>query len=241
MKQVVLFLLVILTAIAAPNVPVNAAPTLPYLIVHSIAISNLYNPADDACIGMLDDSVNTATLYTNVTYFKDENIPGTLLVGGYYLGPDQPYRDQAINFNGTSAGVDQIVVLHNGGHTVPAHTPLQFGIHITNYLSNGSWHGLGEVFWVTFSVDCTTMQILTPPTINAVASPSLPAGFVLHTISCNTPVFDSPGGVPVGDNAIKAGQTWYVNPQPITANGKSWTEIYVSGFQNGYIPTTCVG
>jgi hypothetical protein len=54
-------------------------------------------------------------------------------------------------------------------------------------------------------------------------------------------VYDAPGGSPVGGDAIKGGQTWYVNPAPKTdAAGKSWTEIFVAGYTNGYVPTSCV-
>ncbi len=74
------------------------------------------------------------------------------------------------------------------------------------------------------------------------SGPPLPAGFVLRTIHCNVAVYDQPGGVPVGENRIVAGQTWYVNPTPVKApDGASWTEIFVGGFTNGFIPTSCVG
>jgi hypothetical protein len=68
------------------------------------------------------------------------------------------------------------------------------------------------------------------------------AGFVLHTIVCDVAVYDSPGGQPVANTLIRAGQTWFVNPKPVTTEaGESWTEISVSGVPNGYIPTRCVG
>jgi hypothetical protein len=71
--------------------------------------------------------------------------------------------------------------------------------------------------------------------------PTIPAGFVLHTITCDVPVYNLPGGSPVGDNKITNGQTWFVNPLPVTAaDGTSWTEIFVSGYTDGYIPTGCV-
>lgn len=70
----------------------------------------------------------------------------------------------------------------------------------------------------------------------------VPAGFVLRTIICDVAVFDSPGGTPVGSNRIKNGQTWFVNPTTKTAaDGESWTEVFVSGSTNGWIPTRCVG
>lgn len=69
----------------------------------------------------------------------------------------------------------------------------------------------------------------------------IPDGFVLVWLSCSTAVFDAPGGQPVGDDAVWAGQSWYVNPTPVKdASGKSWTEIFVSGTTNAYIPTSCI-
>jgi hypothetical protein len=73
------------------------------------------------------------------------------------------------------------------------------------------------------------------------SGPALPGGFVLKTITCDVAVFDAPGGKPVGSNMIKGGQTWYVNPTPKKdAAGKSWTEVFVAGYTNGYVPTSCV-
>ena len=72
--------------------------------------------------------------------------------------------------------------------------------------------------------------------------PYVPNGFVLRTITCNTAVFDMPGGQAVGDNRIVAGQTWFVNPESVAdALGTAWTEIYVSGASDAYIWTSCVG
>lgn len=69
----------------------------------------------------------------------------------------------------------------------------------------------------------------------------IPSGFVLRTIVCDVPVYNLPGGSPVGDNKITNGQTWYVNPTPVSAaDGSSWSEIFVAGFTNGYVPTSCV-
>jgi hypothetical protein len=74
-----------------------------------------------------------------------------------------------------------------------------------------------------------------------ILGPSLPPGFVQHTISCNVAVYDQPGGTPVGLNQIRAGQTWYIDPEPKTApDGSLWTAIFVSGVHLGYIPTGCV-
>ncbi len=73
------------------------------------------------------------------------------------------------------------------------------------------------------------------------SGPPIPNGFVLRTIVCNVAVYDTAGGKPVGSNAVTSGQTWYVNPTPKTGpDGRAWTEIFVAGYSNGFIPTNCV-
>ncbi len=69
--------------------------------------------------------------------------------------------------------------------------------------------------------------------------PEIPAGFVLRTITCNVGVYDAPGGSVVSGAVVTGGQTWFVNPVPVKAAGKSWTEIFVGGFTDGFIPTSC--
>jgi hypothetical protein len=72
-------------------------------------------------------------------------------------------------------------------------------------------------------------------------SPSVPDGFVLKTITCTTAVFNMPGGQPVGENRITAGQTWYISPEPQSdSSGKSWTEVFVSGYENAWVWSNCV-
>jgi len=67
----------------------------------------------------------------------------------------------------------------------------------------------------------------------------VPSGYVQYTITCDTPVYDAPGGSPVGENMITAGQTWYIDP---AAEGDgAWTAVFVAGPHVGYIPTSCVG
>jgi hypothetical protein len=69
----------------------------------------------------------------------------------------------------------------------------------------------------------------------------IPTGFVLRTIVCNTPVYDVAAGKAVDGDAVTSGQTWFVNPTPTSAGGSSWTEIFLSGFNNAWIPSSCVG
>ncbi|MBK9751510.1 MAG: hypothetical protein IPO91_32745 [Chloroflexi bacterium] len=75
-----------------------------------------------------------------------------------------------------------------------------------------------------------------------VPGPSAPSSFVLHTITCDVPVYNAPGGEPISGATIRTGQTWYVSPTPVSgSDGESWTEIFNAGWTNGFIPTSCVG
>lgn len=79
-------------------------------------------------------------------------------------------------------------------------------------------------------------------TVPQIPSPSVPSGFVLRTITCDTPVYDRAGGQPVGSNRLVNGSTWFVNPTAAqSSDGQSWTAVFTGGFRNGYVPTTCVG
>jgi hypothetical protein len=70
----------------------------------------------------------------------------------------------------------------------------------------------------------------------------VPDDFVLRALSCGSPVLDEPAGKQVDDAAVEAGQTWWVNPVPVKGiDGISYTEIFVAGPYNGFIPTACVG
>ena len=89
--------------------------------------------------------------------------------------------------------------------------------------------------------------ILTPSTEAGAASnspgPAIPSGFVLRTITCNTPVYTTVGGIPVTSGEhITNGQTWFVSPTPAKdAKDREWTEIFDGGWIDGFIPTDCVG
>jgi hypothetical protein len=70
----------------------------------------------------------------------------------------------------------------------------------------------------------------------------VPAGYYQYNIVCDTPVYDSPGGYPVGDNMVTAGQAWHLNPEPEAGpDGQNWNAIFVGGVHIGYIPSACVG
>jgi hypothetical protein len=113
----------------------------------------------------------------------------------------------------------------------PAYNPLTFKL-----ISNAGINTPEQVFY-TATGNCAGLPTNTDP----LPGTGVPAGFVLKTVTCDVAVFNTPGGYPVGDNKIVGGQTWFVNPKPVKdAAGKSWTEVFVAGSTNGYIPTSCV-
>ena len=112
----------------------------------------------------------------------------------------------------------------------PAANPLR-----VRFFSNAGNGFLEQTLW-DFTGECTDL-----PTAGD-GAPGIPDGFVLSSIICDTPVYNTQSGQPVGDTMITAGQTWYVNPTPVNGDdGKQWTEIFAGGFINGFIPTACVG
>jgi hypothetical protein len=113
----------------------------------------------------------------------------------------------------------------------------------------------GRTYAYFISITCRQLPGLIPPSDVQITygwvtglgqggtstGPAVPAGFVLKTITCDVAVFNTPGGYPVGDNRLKAGQTWFVNPTPTKDDkGKSWTEVFPGGYSNGFVPTSCV-
>ncbi len=67
------------------------------------------------------------------------------------------------------------------------------------------------------------------------------ADYVQRTIICATPIYDSPAGGVVPGTAITIGQTFFVDPNAVTAaDSTSWNQIFVGGWANGYIRSECV-
>ena len=113
--------------------------------------------------------------------------------------------------------------------TAPAFNP----ITVTEISLAGN--GLAEQVDVIGTGECAGLPLATYQGV------PIPAGFVLRTITCDTAVFTEPVGSPVGSNAVTNGQTWYVNPVPVAGgDGQDWTEIFVAGPINGFVPTSCV-
>jgi hypothetical protein len=101
--------------------------------------------------------------------------------------------------------------------------------------SGGGLHTTSSV-----TADCIIGEIHVAQ--GSVYGPKPPKNFELRSLSGSSAVLDAPGGKQVGDNAVYAGQSWYVNPTPVLGpDGKNYTEIFVGGWKLGYIPTECLG
>lgn len=129
------------------------------------------------------------------------------------------------------------LILNSHSYTFAAHTPIT--VTFTTYRGANQ---TGDVSLVsTGAWDCTTGDAATPAPVAVYPGAVTANGFVLKTLVCDTPVYTAPGGTPVGNNAVKRGQTWYVNPVPVKdIRGRLWTEIYVSGSPTSYVPANCV-
>lgn len=120
---------------------------------------------------------------------------------------------------------------------LPAANPIR--VRLVSIAGNGFSE---QVVW-DFSGSCPSL----PPSsgtssASGVPAPTMPANFVLVNITCDTPVYNTPAGAPVGEAAVTAGQTWFVSPEPVEGeDGNMWTEIFVSSYINPYIPTACIG
>jgi LysM repeat protein len=120
--------------------------------------------------------------------------------------------------------------------TPPQYNPIVFT------LTSLAGNGFAEQVDVQTEGTCAGLPTFAAP-VPQFAGPGVPAGFVLRTIACTTAVFNGPNGTAIAGATVRQGQTWYVNPTPTDpdVNGRRWTEIFVSGFQNGFIPAECVG
>ena len=118
----------------------------------------------------------------------------------------------------------------SGFDAQPPNTVINYWLWGSPNNNLGSWDG--QAWYETNAVPC----------VPAAEGPSIPAGFVLRTITCDVPVYNTAAGSPVaGGAAVRAGQTWYVNPTPVDgADGEQWTELFAGGYTNGFVPSACV-
>lgn len=119
---------------------------------------------------------------------------------------------------------------------VPTANPIRFQL-----VSQG-WNGFSEQVLWDFTGDCPGLPTVeTPPVTALTPNRGIPSNFVHRRIDCETPVYNLPGGQPVGNAVIHFHQTWFVSPYPVEAyDGTSWTEIYNASYPNPFIPTECV-
>lgn len=126
------------------------------------------------------------------------------------------------------------------GYDLPIPAGTQAGDLLTMKVNASSELEVGTTTSIT--VNCNDGSVVRQTYGNWVyEAPPVPSGFVQKLITCDVAVYDSPAGTPVGDNMIKAGQEWHVNPVPVAGtDGQDWTEIFVGGVHTGFIPTHCV-
>ena len=108
---------------------------------------------------------------------------------------------------------------------------------LTLIIYSPAGNGLPEQYVAVIAGECEGLPWAIQPVV-----PGYPTSFQQRTILCDVPVYDTPGGTPVGENMLKAGQTWYVNPLPYASpDGRAWAEVYVGGWLRPFVPTACVG
>jgi hypothetical protein len=115
--------------------------------------------------------------------------------------------------------------------SVPEGTPISFRVFGATSSDGHDWDGTPGFESIAATASCS----------NGYQAEPIPAGFVLRTIVCNTDVYNEPGGTPVGNGTLTADQTWFVSPTPKTVGSQSWTEIFLAGPNDAWIPSACVG
>lgn len=72
-------------------------------------------------------------------------------------------------------------------------------------------------------------------------SPDVPAAYALRVMICDTPLYDSPAGSVIPNTSVVIGQIFSVDPvDAIAADGTHWTQIFVGGWSNPFVPSVCV-
>jgi len=204
--------------------------------------------------------VLTAALLSTVTFFANPTPAKALTVTGLSITlgcSSYSYSSYTFTFdrNNTSSSESYYIEITDGSGKVLRRFDATFALGsitdgagtipytqgLPNYnplfyrIVSKAGNGLGEQVAYTAVGTCPGLPL------GSLAGRAIPDGFVLRTIACDVAVYNLPGGSPVGDNRIIAGQTWYVNPTPAkSASGENWTEIFVSGIIDGFIPTRCV-
>jgi len=101
---------------------------------------------------------------------------------------------------------------------------------------NGSYTAIGVAF-AGSGIYSVTPCAGTP----SASGISIPAGFVLRTLVCTTPIYDAPNGSVIGSNKLLASQTWFVNPLSTkAANGIRWIEVFIGSPVTVFVPVACI-
>ncbi len=114
--------------------------------------------------------------------------------------------------------------------SVPQGSPISFRVFGATDSDGHHWDG-SPVFQSVAVASCN----------QSFQGPPIPAGFVMKTVTCTVPAVQSPGGdVVPGINALVPGAHWYMSPTPVKdAKGKLWTEVFLAGWNNAFIPAEC--
>jgi hypothetical protein len=90
----------------------------------------------------------------------------------------------------------------------------------------------------THQFGCTPAPSDAPTAKSAAPGPGIPYGFILRTITCDTPLYTTPNGSPVpGGAAVTTGQTWFVASEEATPG---WVEGFFGGKNNAWLPAACI-
>ncbi len=201
-----------------------------------IVVLALLIPVSIAFAGSVSGTVNMGVTCTTLTFSGGGNIHWDRDTTG--TGAEAIILEVVDGLgNVVFYGLDSRLVGQSAGFSPAyAYTSSPAANPITARIYSPAGNGLAEQTILEVTGTCVGLPGANSP------GPGVPAGFVLRTITCETPVYNTAAGQPVGSGMIHAGQTWYVNPTPVDgADGISWTEIFNGGRVNGFIPTSCVG
>lgn len=71
--------------------------------------------------------------------------------------------------------------------------------------------------------------------------PPDPDSRVMGTMLVDSPVYSDPNpNAALSDTLLKAGQTWFAVKQVTGTDGNKWYEIFVGGWNNGYVPASAM-